>query len=87
MRHFSIPVSTVASEAAFSTGGSVIDQYISSLKPKTGETLLCTQDCLICEMKGSLDGIGFSALYIIVPTEFDGEGSEIIDGENENEGD
>nr|GEX08383.1 zinc finger BED domain-containing protein RICESLEEPER 2-like [Tanacetum cinerariifolium] len=39
-----MPTSTVASESAFSTGGRVIDQFRSSLTPKTAEALICTQD-------------------------------------------
>ncbi|KAG5553647.1 hypothetical protein RHGRI_011517 [Rhododendron griersonianum] len=39
-----IPVSTVASESAFSTGGRVIDQFRSSLTPKLVECLICMQD-------------------------------------------
>ncbi|KAL4578887.1 hypothetical protein LXL04_015018 [Taraxacum kok-saghyz] len=44
-RHvLAMPISTVASESAFSTGGRVIDKYRSSLNPETAETLICAQD-------------------------------------------
>ncbi|XP_050899177.1 zinc finger BED domain-containing protein RICESLEEPER 2-like isoform X2 [Lathyrus oleraceus] len=41
-----IPISTMTSESAFSTGERVVDPYRSSLTPTTIEALICTQDWL-----------------------------------------
>uniref|UniRef100_A0A803N7L4 BED-type domain-containing protein n=1 Tax=Chenopodium quinoa TaxID=63459 RepID=A0A803N7L4_CHEQI len=41
-----VPVSTVASESAFSTGGRVLDQFRSSLTPRVVKGLVCAQNWL-----------------------------------------
>lgn len=46
-----VPVSTVASEAAFSAGGRVISEKRGSLKPDTVEALICLKDWQLAEQR------------------------------------
>lgn len=50
-----MPISTVASESAFSTGGRVIDPFRSSLTPKTDEALICTHDWIRSKNSKQID--------------------------------
>ncbi len=47
-----IPVTTVASESAFSTGGRCVSPSRNRLHPRTVEALVCTQDWLWPTLKG-----------------------------------
>jgi hypothetical protein len=49
---FAIPVTTVASESAFSTSGRVLSDHRSRLTSKLLEALMCSQDWLRNKYKG-----------------------------------
>ncbi|KAL7208295.1 hypothetical protein ACSBR1_030115 [Camellia fascicularis] len=49
-----MPISTVASESAFSTGGRILDPFRSSLSPSMVEALKCTQNWLRSNLPISL---------------------------------
>ena len=49
-----IPVSTIASESAFSTSGRLISPHRSRLHPKTLEALMCAQSWLLNEIRGNI---------------------------------
>nr|XP_010319895.2 zinc finger BED domain-containing protein RICESLEEPER 4-like [Solanum lycopersicum] len=46
-----IPISSVAFECAFSTGGRILDSFRSSLTPKLVQTLVCLQDWIKSESR------------------------------------
>ncbi|XP_074305722.1 zinc finger BED domain-containing protein RICESLEEPER 2-like [Silene latifolia] len=48
-----MPISTVASESAFSAGGRTLDRFRSSLTPKTVQGLICAQDWIRAEIRKS----------------------------------
>ncbi|KAK3221626.1 hypothetical protein Dsin_008651 [Dipteronia sinensis] len=56
-----VPISTVAFETAFSTGGQHLSPQRNRLNPKTLEALICAQDWLWTTMEGSTS----SPLYSI----------------------
>jgi hypothetical protein len=49
---YAIPVTTVASESAFSTSGRVLSEHRSRLTPEILEALMCSQDWLRNKYKG-----------------------------------
>ncbi|XP_077246139.1 zinc finger BED domain-containing protein RICESLEEPER 3-like [Tasmannia lanceolata] len=66
-----IPITTVASESAFSAGGRVLDQYRSSLSPKTVDGLICSGSWLRATQKAisppSCDYIEEEDIRVVIP--------------------
>ena len=58
-----IPISTVASESAFSAGGHVLDDYRSSLTKDTVEMLVCGGDWIRAGTKAELQTFQVSSSF------------------------
>ncbi|KAL4587598.1 hypothetical protein LXL04_000470 [Taraxacum kok-saghyz] len=69
-----IPVSTVASESAFSVGAKVIDKYRTALKSDITEAIICTKDWIF----GDANYNGDDAVNEIVELETDKEGPSSV---------
>lgn len=63
-----VPISTVASECAFSTGGRVISDYRSSLNCETVQALICAQDWIRPTLEEELED-DFAELDILAELE------------------
>ncbi|KAG6527978.1 hypothetical protein ZIOFF_010114 [Zingiber officinale] len=66
----SVPISTVASESAFSTGGRILDQYRSAMKPDVVEALVCCRDWLAGGKDGEWMVVVFQILEIALVLNF-----------------
>jgi len=58
-----IPVTTVAFESAFSTGGRVLSEHRSRLTPQMVEALMCSQSWLRHSLKGNKNGHFLCFIY------------------------
>ena len=65
---FVIPVTTVALESAFSTGGRVLSEYRSRLTSKMLEALMCSQDWLRNKYKGIFNTALMSISLLLIST-------------------
>ena len=63
---FAIPVTTVASESAFSTGGRVLSEHRSRLTYKMLEALMCSQDWLRNKYKGIFNNAPMSISLLLI---------------------
>ncbi|XP_057543925.1 zinc finger BED domain-containing protein RICESLEEPER 2-like [Amaranthus tricolor] len=69
-----IPVLSVASESAFSTGGRVVSAHRSRLHSQTVEALMCLQNWMVDDAK-----VNFQGTYACSTINEDGEDVEIMD--------
>ncbi|XP_030963976.1 zinc finger BED domain-containing protein RICESLEEPER 2-like [Quercus lobata] len=78
-----IPVTTIASESAFSTSGRLLSTHRSRLHPKSIEAMMCAQNWLWSEINGSLTMSRDCTLQSILndgePNEEDGSFVTIVD--------
>lgn len=63
---FAIPVTTVASESAFSTSGRVLSEHRSRLTSKMLEALMCSQDWLRNKYRGIYMLLTCTSLFIFL---------------------
>ena len=63
---FAIPVSTVASESAFSTSGRVLSEHRSRLTPEILEALMCSQDWMRRKYIGIYYVLYISFLHFLI---------------------
>lgn len=59
----SIPATSVASEATFSSGGRVLNQFRSSLNPQTVQALICLGDWVRSDYKLKTQQDGSHLVY------------------------
>ena len=63
LKMFMLPVSTIASESAFSTRGRFVSPYHNRLHPKTLEALMCARDWIWASIES--EGV-FSFFYTVL---------------------
>ena len=61
-----IPLSTVASESAFSVGGRILDAFRSTLKPQIVEAVICLRDWVLGQEGTVSHSIIFNCISFII---------------------